>query len=74
MKMDILIIHRYFIHSMVDKNAILYDDLKIDNSLISSKTWKLVVGINLPTNEKKLNTVYEKVVNIMSQVLVYYFV
>lgn len=74
MKVDILIIHRYFIHSMVDKNAFLYDDLKIDNSLISSKTGKLVVGINLPTNEKKLNTVYEKVVNIMSQVLVYYFV
>lgn len=67
----IIIFNRNFIHSITDKNIVDYDDLQIDNELISQKTGKLIVGKILPNKRENQIKILKKVINLLQQLLVF---
>lgn len=67
----IIIFNRNFIHSITDNNIVDYDDLQIDNELISQKTGKLIVGKILPNKRENQIKILKKVINLLQQLLVF---
>lgn len=67
----IIIFNRNFIHSITDNNIVDYDDLQIDNELISQKTGKLIVGKKLPNKRENQIKILKKVINLLQQLLVF---
>lgn len=67
----IFISDRDFIHFITDNNIIAYNDLQIEEILISPTTGKLIVGKKIPKKGEKHNSVFNGAIGIMQQLLVY---